>query len=62
MKGVVWILEEGRLKRQPVTFGHRTLDARLSIADGIAKDAKVLIRLPKMLKEGRTAKVRKEQR
>ncbi len=62
MEGVVWILENGRLKRQPVTFGHRTLDARLSITDGIAKDARVLTRLPKMLKEGRTAKVRKEQK
>lgn len=62
MKGVVWILADGQLKKQSVIFGHRTLDARLSISDGLAKDAKVLVRLPKMLKEGRTATVRKEQR
>ncbi len=62
MKGVVWILENGRLKRQHVTFGHRTLDARLSIADGISEDANVLTRLPKLLKEGRSAKVKKERK
>jgi len=60
MKGVVWVLESGRLKRRPVTFGHQTLDARLSISDGIAEDADVLARLPKMLKEGRLARVKKE--
>jgi len=61
MKGVVWLLEDGKLKRQNVTFGHRTLDARLSISDGIDNNAKVLIRLPKLLKEGRSAKIRKEK-
>ncbi len=62
MKGVVWILEDGRLKRQEVIFGHRTLDARLSISGGLPDNAKVLTRLPKLLKEGRSAKVRQETR
>jgi len=58
MKGVVWSVEEGRLKRRNVIFGHRTLDARLSIASGLPDGAKVLVRLPKLLKEGRSATVR----
>jgi len=62
MKGIVWILEKGQLKRQAVTFGHRTLDARLSIANGLPQNAKVLIRLPKLLKEGRRAKIRQEEK
>jgi len=41
-----------------VTFGHRTLDARLTIMEGLADDAQVLKKLPKLLKEGRSAQVR----
>jgi HlyD family secretion protein len=58
MKGTVWILESGKLKRQEVTFGHRTLDAKLTILEGLADDVQVLKKLPKLLKEGRSAKVR----
>ena len=58
MKGTVWILESGKLKKQDVTFGHRTLDARLTIMGGLSDDAKVLKKLPKLLKEGRSTKVR----
>jgi len=41
-----------------VTFGHRTLDAKLTILEGLADDVQVLKKLPKLLKEGRSAKVR----
>ena len=57
MKGTVWVLENGTLRKQDVTFGHRTLDARLSISQGLGEGAKVLTRLPKFLQEGRSAKV-----
>lgn len=57
MKGTVWVLENGTLRKQDVTFGHRTLDARLSISQGLGEGAKVLTRLPKILQEGRSAKV-----
>lgn len=60
MKGVVWTLVDGKLKRRTVTFGHRTLDARLSILDDLPIDVKVLTRLPGVLKEGRNAKVKAE--
>ena len=58
MKGVVWTLVDDKLKRQSVTFGHRTLDARLSILDGLPANVKVLTRLPGLLKEGRNAKAK----
>ena len=61
MKGTVWIVADGKLKRADVTFGHRTLDARLSIRDGLPKDVKVLRKLPKLLKAGRRASVQEEE-
>ena len=61
MRGTVWVLESGKLKKQDVTFGHRTLDARLSIIGGLGDDAKVLKKLPKLLKEGRGARARDEE-
>ncbi len=60
MKGTVWIVKDGKLRRQPVTFGHRTLDARLSIRSGLPENAKVLKKLPRLLREGRSAKIRQE--
>ncbi len=60
MKGVVWTLVDDKLKRKRVSFGHRTLDARLSILDVLPDDVKVLTRLPELLKEGRNAKVKVE--
>ncbi len=60
MKGVVWTLVDGKLKRQSVTFGHRTLDARLSIRAGLPDNAMALTRLPQLLREGRNARVRAE--
>ncbi|MBT7266128.1 MAG: efflux RND transporter periplasmic adaptor subunit [Rhodospirillaceae bacterium] len=60
MIGTVWILINGSLARQGVTFGHRTLDARLSIVSGLPKNAKVLTRLPKLLKQGRSARIEKD--
>ncbi|MFK5978756.1 MAG: efflux RND transporter periplasmic adaptor subunit [Rhizobiaceae bacterium] len=61
MRGTVWVLEDGKLRKQNVTFGHRTLDARLSISQGLGEGAEVLTRLPKILQEGRSAKVSLEE-
>lgn len=61
MRGTVWILEDGKLRKQDVIFGHRTLDARLSISQGLGEGAKVLTRLEKILREGRSAKISQEQ-
>lgn len=61
MRGTVWVLDDGKLRKQDVTFAHRTLDARLSISQGLGEGAKVLTRLPKILQEGRSAKVSQEE-
>lgn len=61
MEGIVWMVESGRLKRQNVTFGHRTLDARLSILSDLPEGARVLTRLPQRAKEGRRARLKTEQ-
>ena len=61
MEGEVWAIERGRLRKLNVTFGHRTLDARLSILAGLPDDARVLTQLPGRVKEGRRARFNTEQ-
>jgi len=60
MKGTVWVVNNGKINRQSVIFGHRTLDARLSIISKLPKNAKILRKLPKLLKAGRKAVIRRE--
>jgi HlyD family secretion protein len=60
MAGTVWVVEAGELRKRRVVFGHRTLDARLSILSGLDADALVVARLPKLLREGRRAIVGEE--
>ncbi|MHA1566182.1 MAG: efflux RND transporter periplasmic adaptor subunit [Alphaproteobacteria bacterium] len=55
-EGSVWTIEDGRLQRREVTFGHRTLDARLEIVDGLPLGALVVNQLRPGLREGRLAK------
>jgi HlyD family secretion protein len=57
MTGTVWTVEAGALRKRPVVFGHRTLDARLSVLSGLDDDARVVARLPKQLREGRRAEI-----
>lgn len=61
-KGTVWSIENGRLSRRLVTFGHRTEDARLEITDGLPRDAAVVTKLGPSLQEGRRAKASQESR
>ncbi len=55
-KGTVWSVEDGRLSRRLVSFGHRTEDARLEIKDGLPRDAGVVAKLGTSLREGRRAR------
>lgn len=55
--GAVWTVEAGALHRREVTFGHRTLDSRLEIVDGLPDDAHVVTALRTGLRDGRAAKV-----
>ena len=58
--GTVWTVEDGELHRREVTFGHRTLDSRLEIAQGLPDGARVVSLLRSGLREGRAAKVTEE--
>jgi HlyD family secretion protein len=53
--GMVWTVEDGRLVRREASFGHRTLDGRLEIVDGLPGDAQVVADQPFGLREGRRA-------
>jgi HlyD family secretion protein len=55
--GMVWTVEAGALHRREVTFGDRTLDSRLEIVAGLAKDAYVVSVPRPGLREGRAAKI-----
>lgn len=57
-RGTVWTVEDGRLARRAVTFGHRTLDGRLEIVTGIPEGALVVARLAGGLRTGRPAVAR----
>jgi len=56
-KGTVWIVEDGELHRREVALGHRTLDSRLEITDGLPEGARVVTALRPGLRVGRGATV-----
>lgn len=59
-KGSVWTVEDGELRRRNITLGHRTLDSRLEITDGLPEGARVVSAIRPGLREGRAAKVLEE--
>jgi HlyD family secretion protein len=59
-KGTVWTVEEGRLKRRVVSFGHRTEDARLEIVETLPQGVEVVASIDAALHEGRAARVMRE--
>lgn len=59
-KGTVWTVEDGELRRRAVALGHRTLDSRLEITDGLPEGARVVSAIRPGLREGRAAKVLEE--
>jgi HlyD family secretion protein len=56
-KGTVWTVEDGRLARRLVTFGHRTQDSRLQIVAGLPDGALVVREISAALQEGRSARI-----
>ena len=54
--GVIWTVEEGRLRRRRIAFGHRTLDGQVEIPAGaLPPGARVVAERPRGLREGREA-------
>lgn len=59
-RGTVWTVEDGELRRREVTFGNRTLDSRLEIAESLPDGARVVTALRPGLREGRAARATEE--
>lgn len=55
--GTVWTVEDGRLQQRAVTFGHRLLDGRYEITDGVPGGAQVVTRLGNGARVGRAANI-----
>lgn len=56
-RGIVWTVEDGRLQRRQVTFGHRTLDARLEILEELPAGTRAVTVLRQGMREGRAARI-----
>lgn len=56
-RGTVWTVEDGHLQQRAVSFGHRLLDGRYEIADGLPATALVVTQLRSGLRIGRAVTV-----
>ena len=61
-QGRVFVVSDGKLAQVPVTFGHRTEDARAEIVSGLPDGASVVTLPSKGLVEGRAARTSEETR
>ena len=61
-KGTVWTVENGRLKRRIVRFGHRTQDSRLEIREELEAGIEVVTRVSSAMREGRAVRVVRERK
>jgi HlyD family secretion protein len=52
-QGLVWTVEDGRLAKRKVAFGHRTLDGRFEVAGDLPDAARVVVRIVQGMAEGR---------
>lgn len=51
--GTVWTVDEGKLTKRKVTFGHRTEDSRFELSGGLPPGAQVALGVPANAREGR---------
>jgi HlyD family secretion protein len=54
--GSIWVLQDGRLAKQPVQFGERLLDGRIEITTKLLPGVEVVIDERSDLREGRAAR------
>jgi HlyD family secretion protein len=59
-RGTIWTIEDGRLQKREVTFGHRLLDGRYEITGGLPDNAVAVNQLRSGLRIGRTVKITAE--
>jgi HlyD family secretion protein len=56
--GRIWTVDKGRLDLKRVSFGHRLLDGRYQITEGLPPDCTPLVRVPEGVREGTKAVLR----
>ncbi|MCK1453648.1 efflux RND transporter periplasmic adaptor subunit [Bradyrhizobium sp. 35] len=61
-RGTIWTVEDGRLQKREVMLGHRLLDGRYEVADGLPDSALAVDQLRSGLRIGRAAKIAAERR
>jgi HlyD family secretion protein len=59
-KGTVWTVDEGRLKRRVVSFGHRTEDARIELTEPLPEGVQIVTTIDASFREGRAARALRE--
>lgn len=59
-KGKVWSVEDGRLKRRIISFGHRMEDSRIEIAESLPQGVEIVTQVDASLSEGRAARAMRE--
>jgi HlyD family secretion protein len=59
-RGTVWVIEDGHLWTHEVTFGHRLLDGRYEVTDGLPDKSQVVVQMRSGLRAGRAAKIAEE--
>lgn len=60
--GTVWLVNDGHLAQQEVSFGHRTLDGRLEISASLPAGASVVDQLRTGMRIGRSVKIAEGQK
>lgn len=56
-QGRVWVVRDGHLAQVPLTFGHRTEDARVEVVSGLPKGAQIAASPITGASEGRLARI-----
>jgi HlyD family secretion protein len=56
--GRIWAVEKGRLSLRRVSLGHRLLDGRYQITEGLPPDCTPLVKVPEGAREGVRAVLR----
>jgi HlyD family secretion protein len=52
VRGIVWVIKDGRLAKVEIRFGHKTLDGELQVIDGLPEHARIVVSDTAHLKEG----------